>query len=438
MISSGKHPGNSGICVQGFSKDQFSVRTERQVEVKVLVVSQYFPPERPTIAAAIARGLADKGHEVRVLTGFPNYPEGKVFPGYKQKWRSKEQHGEVEVLRVPLWADHSTSPVRRILNYASFAFTSSTARGFAKDADVIYVYATQMTPALGPWVWEKFGGAPYVLHVQDLWPDSILESSMVANSKAGRIIHAILEPWIRSVYASASGVIGIAPTMVQTLVKRGSEESKTALVYNWAHDSSPDGSSEKSTTKTEVLFAGNLGEMQDLETVVRSAKLVEDIPVAITIVGDGLVRESVMALAEELGTFNINFRGSVPREEMFEIYASADFSLVTLRDLEVFRGTIPSKFQASIAHGVPIITTVQGDLRGLIEEHKIGFTAEAEDVESLAQAMRSAHSLSSEDYSELQKRTRRVYLDHFSRHAGIDAVETVLTQAASKSKDKDN
>ena len=406
--------------------------------MKVLIVTQYYPPEKAVIAPAIAQGLSDRGHDVRVVTGYPNYPEGKIFPGYKQKWRSKEQYGDVEVLRVPLWADHSTSPVRRILNYASFALTSSTARGFAKDADVIYVYATQMTPAFGPWLWKRFRGAPYVLHVQDLWPDSILESTMVANSKAGRVIRSTLEPWLRSVYAGASGVIGIAPTMVRTLINRGADENKTSLVYNWADDSAPDRSSAKNPAKTEVLFAGNVGDMQDLETVVRAAKLVEELPVTITIIGDGVARQSVMALADKLGTTNITFRGAVPREEMPEIYSSADFSLVTLRDLEVFRGTIPSKFQASIAHGVPVITSVQGDLRGLVVEHNVGFTAEAEDAESIAQAIRSAHGLASEEYSELQKRTRRVYLDHFSRNAGIDAVETVLIQAASSSKDKDN
>lgn len=406
--------------------------------MKVLIVTQYYPPEKAVISPAIARGLKEKGHEVRVLTGYPNYPQGKIFPGYKQKWRTIEHIEGVDVLRVPLWADHSTSPVRRILNYASFALTSATARGFAKDVDVIYVYATQMTPALGPWLWKRFRGAPYVLHVQDLWPDSILESSMVANSKAGRIIRSVLEPWLRNVYSGAAGVIGIAPTMVKTLVNRGSEENKTVAVYNWADDSAPQKSSEKNSERTEILFAGNIGDMQDLETVVRAAKLVEDIPMTITIVGDGVARKDVMALAKELGTNNVDFRGAVPRDEMPTIYSLADFSLVTLRDIEVFCGTIPSKFQASIAHGVPVITTVQGDLRGLVEEHKVGFVAEAEDAESLAQAMRSAHSMALEEYSELQKRTRTVYIEHFSRRAGIDAVETVLTKAASSSKNKDN
>ena len=133
--------------------------------MNILIVSQYYPPEGVTIPAEIAQGLADKGHKVRVLTGFPNYPSGNIFPGYKQKWRSKGTDGQVEILRVPLVTDHSASALRRMTNYLSFAFTSSTAKKYANDADVIYVYATQMTPALGPWLWKKLGGAPYVLHV---------------------------------------------------------------------------------------------------------------------------------------------------------------------------------------------------------------------------------------------------------------------------------
>lgn len=406
--------------------------------MKVLIVTQYYPPEKAVIGPAIAQGLKEKGHEVRVLTGYPNYPEGKIFPGYKQRWRGRENIDGVDVLRVPLWADHSTSPVRRILNYASFALTSATAGNFARDVDVIYVYATQMTPALGPWLWRKFRGAPYILHVQDLWPDSILESSMVANSRAGKMIRVMLEPWLRNVYANAAAVIGIAPTMVQTLISRGTDESKTTLIYNWGDDSVPNRTIDKSSDITEILFAGNIGDMQDLETVVRAAHLVEDLPITVTIVGDGVSREKIQALAEELGCENVVFRGAVPKSEMPAIYGSADFSLVTLRDLKLFRGTIPSKFQASIAHSVPVITTVQGDLRRLVEDFDLGFTSEGEDAESLAQAMRKAHELGSTDYEELQHRTRETYLKHFSRRAGIDAVETVLVQAVATTKGKEN
>lgn len=405
--------------------------------MKILVVSQYYPPEGVTIPAEIAQGLADKGHDVRVLTGFPNYPSGKVFLGYKQSWRSKESDGQVRILRVPLITDHSTSALLRMINYLSFALSSATARNYAKSADVTYVYATQMTPAFGPWLWRKLGGAPYVLHVQDLWPESILESSMVGETKLGKFIKTVLNPWLSNVYKNAAAIIGIAPSMVSTLKKRGGDPQNMALIYNWADDSvklqEPHGESDS----TEILFAGNIGDMQDLETVVRAAHLVEDIPVHVTIVGDGVARERVSNLAEELGCRNVSFRGSVPREEMAGIYADADFSLVTLRDLEVFRGTIPSKFQASISHGLPVITTVQGDLRRLVEDHNVGLTSDAEDAESLAQSFRRAHAMSVNDYQDLRKRARQTYIDHFSRRAGIDAVETVLTNAASHPKGQD-
>lgn len=405
--------------------------------MNILIVSQYYPPEGVTIPSEIALGLESKGHNVRVLTGFPNYPTGKIYPGYSQKWRTKELDGQVEIIRVPLVTDHSASVVRRMINYLSFALSSTTARKYANDADVIYVYATQMTPAFGPWLWNKLGGPAYVLHVQDLWPESILESSMVGESKLGKLINAVLDPWLSNVYKKAASVIGIAPTMVSTLEERGADADSMALIYNWADDLVSPQEPAYGADSTEILFAGNMGDMQDLETVIRAANLIEDIPVNVTIVGDGVARKKVTGLAEELGCTNVNFRGPVPREQMIDIYAAADFSLVTLRDLEVFRGTIPSKFQSSISHGIPVITTVQGDLRGLVEGYNLGLTAEAEDPESLAQAIRSAHTMDRDEYRELRSRTREVYLNHFSRRAGIDAVETVLSRAAFSSKDKD-
>ena len=401
--------------------------------MKILIVSQYYPPESATIAPAIARGLAEKGHEVRVLTGFPNYPTGVVFDGYKQRWRQREFDGLVEVLRVPLYANHSMNALARILNYTSFALTAASARDFAKDVDVIYVYATQMTPALGPWLWRKFGGAPFVLHVQDLWPDSILGSSMVSSSRFRRVVETVLTPWLRSVYTDASGVIGIAPTMVKTLIERGASKECSGLIFNWGDDSVAERPAENSGRRnrsgTSILYAGNVGEMQDLKTVVRAARLVDDTSVKVRIVGDGVALDEVKRLSDEIGATNVEFQGRVPRNEMARVYEQADFALVTLKDLPVFRGTIPSKFQASIAHGLPIVTNVQGDLKSLVEDLEIGITAEAESPESLARAFAKASEWTSRELEEARQRARDVYLESFSQTAGIDGVESVLFKA---------
>lgn len=403
--------------------------------MKILLLTQYYPPEGASIPATLAHGLAQKGHDVRVLTGFPNYPTGKVFDGYRQQWRSRETDGPVEVLRVPLYADHSMNALARTANYASFALSSATARSFARDVDVVYVYATQMTPALGPWLWRMLGGAPYVLHVQDLWPDSILGSSIVPDSPVTGVIDSVLNPWLRHTYHRASSVIGIAPTMVETLIERGSPVDRTRLIYNWSEETGTEQLPAHTPCdgQTRFIFAGNIGDMQDLETVVRAAKLVEDSPVRVTIVGDGVALDGIRTLAADLDATNVDFLGRVPQEEMPALYAQAEYALVTLKDLPVFRGTIPSKFQGALAHGLPVVTTVQGDLRSLVEGLGVGYTADAEDPESLAATLVRASELNTEgadDYGRLRERTRDVYVEQFSLSAGIEAVEDVLREAA--------
>ncbi len=401
--------------------------------MKILVVSQYYVPEKaPTIPWDVARRLARLGHEVRVLTGYPNYPEGRIYPGYRQRWRGRENDGSVSVLRVPLFMDHSQSILRRSLNYLSFGLSSVTARSFARDVDVIYVYATQMTPALAPWLWRLTGGAPYVLHVQDLWPDSITGSSIVSGGLAERLMSLVLNPWLSSTYRRAAGIVGIAPTMVSTLIERGALANRTHLVYNWADESAaPEGLTDQGEHPEgiTVLFAGNVGDMQDLETAVRAAHMARDAGVRLRIVGDGVALPRVRALAERLGASNVTFEGRVPSEEVARFYPSADYALVTLKDLPNFRGTIPSKFQAALSHGSPVITTVQGDLRALVENLGVGFTSDVEDVESLASAFRAAAAQSEQHRSQMAERARLEYANQFSQASGVQAIEKILMDA---------
>lgn len=402
--------------------------------MRILVISQYYPPESAMIPATITRSLAARGHQVKVLTGYPNYPEGRLHEGYRQRWRSRETDGDIDLLRVPLWVDHSQSLVRRALNYGSFGLSASTAFGFARDADVIYVYATQMTPALAPWFWRIIGGAPYVLHIQDLWPDSITGSSFIRKARSRRLVDSVLTPWIGSLYRHAAGVIGIAPTMVSTLTQRGVHPSKAHLVYNWADETPlcppPAAVGLGRPQETHVLYGGNVGDMQDLENAVLAAHRAEDAGVRLTIVGDGVALPSVMAAAESLGATNVSFAGRVSRERMGNLLARADYALVTLKNLDVFRGTIPSKLQHALSHGTPVISTVQGDVRAFVEGHSVGFTAEAEDAQSLESAFRRAAALGSQARKGMADRAKRAYVNRFSLNAGVTAIEDILTQAS--------
>lgn len=401
--------------------------------MRILIVSQYYPPENAVIPSTLARTLAARGHQVKVLTGYPSYPEGRLFEGHCQRWRTRESDGLVDVLRVPLWIDHSQSPTRRTLNYASFALSATTAFNFARDVDVIYVYATQMTPALAPWLWRVIGGAPYVLHVQDLWPDSITGSSIVGGGRAARIVKTVLTPWLSSVYHRAAAVIGIAPTMVSTLTERGVPAGKAHLVYNWADEhAQPCGPDEgpAHVRGTRILYGGNVGDLQDLETAVHAAHRSHDAGVHLTIVGDGVALPRIRATAAELGATNVAFKARVPKEHIGQYYCAADYSLVSLKDLPAFRGTIPSKFQASLSHATPVITTVQGDARAFVEEHAVGFTADAEDPHSLEAAFRRAAALETQARNDMAARAMRTYHARFSRDAGITAVEDILHKAS--------
>lgn len=401
--------------------------------MRVLVVTQYFPPENVPIPASIVRGLAERGHSVRVLTGFPSYPAGKLFPGVKQKWRQYEVIDHVHICRVPSYIDHSRNPVRRIASYLTFALSSATAGGWSKGADVVYVYATQMTPALGPWLWRLLGGAPYVLHIQDLWPDSIVGSSMVSSAWSSRVVECLLNPWIRSVYRRAAAVIGIAPRMVSELVDRGVPSIRSHLVYNWT-DEEPivdlgcDGS--PCYNHTVILYAGNVGDMQDLESAVEAAHAAREAGIQLLIVGDGVATARLRSLTTLLGCENVKFRRAVPFSEIGRMYKCADYALVGLRDLPAFRGTIPSKLQTALAFGVPVITTVEGDVREIVESSDVGFTAEPENPRSLADAFRHAAEASSEARRSMRRRARKLYNDRFSFSSGIGQLESILRRVA--------
>lgn len=398
-------------------------------------MSQYYSPEGSAAyyPASVAKELANRGHEVKVVTGFPNYPSGKLAPGYRMKWRQIENLNGVEVLRVPLYLDHSNSAIRRIFNYISFGVSSALTRKWAGKPDAVYVYATQMTPALGPWIWRIFGGAPYILHVQDLWPDSILGSSMVTTGKLSKLIELIINPWLASVYSGASAVVAIAPTMAKTLINRGVAESKVQTVFNWGEvnrEELKSRSSEQSSQNTEFLYAGNIGDMQDLESLVRAASELVDNNSIVRIVGDGVAKDRIQELSTQLASQNVVFEGSVPMDEIGDYYKKSKFAVVTLKDLPNFYGTIPSKFQAAISRGLPVISTVQGDLRRIIEDSKIGFTANSEDSSDLARALEKANSLSDSEYKQMVERTLELYEKYFSKESGISAIEKILEDVA--------
>jgi glycosyltransferase involved in cell wall biosynthesis len=398
--------------------------------LRILILTQYFSPDGASwIPDAVAAEMKKRGHQVKVLTAFPHYTSGRVAEGYRQRLRFTEVRDGIEVRRVPVVPSHSRNPIGRIANYISFIITSRTAKRYVEDSDVIYVYGTPATVVEPARAWSKSLGIPYVYHVQDIWPESVTESGFLPRRVLDAMVSGI-NRWLKRVYKSASATIVIAPTARQMLIDRGVPPERAHLVYNWSDG--PEEIDRSPSKGLALLYAGNFGDFQDLETVIRAARKLDHLPgFQLRIAGGGVLEHSLKSLVKELNAGDsIQFVGRVAKEQMPSLYAEADFQIVSLKNLDIFAGTIPSKFQAGLAHGLPVITTVKGDVTRLVNEHGLGFSALPEDVDSLAAAFLEAYLTSAEERQEFSKRARAFYESHFSKAYAIDRIESILQTAA--------
>ncbi|MDK3257135.1 glycosyltransferase family 4 protein [Blastococcus capsensis] len=407
--------------------------------LRIVMYTQWFPPEKAAIPADIAAGLAAQGHDVTVVTGFPNYPLGRTYEGWRQRpWADSAVDG-YRIRRVVQYPSHDASAIRRALSYLSFA-VAATVFGWRRlrAADVVYVYHPPLTTALGPWLNRATGGAPYVLHVQDLWPDSVVAADLLAD-RVLSVTARVLDRMCRAVYGRAHAVVCLAPGMAGLLADRGLPRRQLQVVANWTDESvfrplerDPDvARSLGADGHTTVMFAGNMGPAQGLETAVHAAAAVADLPdFRLLLVGDGLGRAALESLAEELGADNVRFCGSRPFAEMAAVTAAADAQLVTLRGLPFLRGTVPSKVGSVMASGLPVVVSADGDAAALVEQAGAGWTCPAEDVAALAEAFRRVAGSSEEERRRRGEAGRAYYEKNMTRAAGVRRIGRMLEAAA--------
>ncbi|WP_338014903.1 glycosyltransferase family 4 protein [Pseudomonas cavernicola] len=229
---------------------------------RVLLLTQWFDPEPTFKGQVFARELVRQGFEVEVVTGFPNYPGGKLYPGYKLRLLQREQIDGVQVTRVPLYPSHDQGAVGRVLNYVSFAAASLCYGLFgAKRPDVIYAYHPPLTVGITAALIRLFRRVPVVYDIQDMWPDTLRATGMLSNEKALKVVSAVCD-WV---YRRANQLVVLSPGFKRLLIERGVPEGKIEVIYNWCAEDSlatPLGSvpvSFPGNDKFRVLFAGNMG-----------------------------------------------------------------------------------------------------------------------------------------------------------------------------------
>ncbi len=402
--------------------------------MRVVIVSQYFPPDGPgRLADELSQSLAERGHSVRVLTTFPHYDKGKAGPDFRQRAYWVETRGQVIVRRVPIYSHHSVNPLARIANYASFAWSVRLAKSFVKGADVVYVHGTPATAVQPAYAWRKSMGIPFVYCVQDIWPESVTRSGFLLRPLTV-IAERLLGAWLSRVYSRAAAVVVIAPSARQLLKERGAPPERTHIVYNWARESPPHIEAVRDRRAARglcLLYAGNLGAFQNLETVLMAVAQVPDLKdFRLEIAGTGVREARLRELVDELALGDrVSFLGRLESDDLSQAYARSDFQLVTLRDLKIFSGTIPSKFQAGLARGIPMITTVIGDVSRLVREHGLGFVAFPEDAGSLAGAFRRAYETTTDERESFRLRAKNFSDAYLSRERAVDKIERVLVSA---------
>lgn len=410
--------------------------------MKIGIVSQWFPPEPAYLPGDLAEELAERGHEVRVLTGFPNYPDGKVHPGYRQRWSELTREGQVSLRRVPLYANHDSSTLKRIGNYLSFAATSSAAAlRYLKDVDVIYVYLTPATAAAAPALMSKLRGIPVVLHVQDLWPESVTSSTMAPRGAAGHLADRVLHKAMRRLYAMAAAIAVIAPTMRDIVVERGADPATTRVVMNWADEKLfrpvPATAAARRDIghrdRCTIMYAGAMGPFQNIEASVRAAAAIMDAGnVDLVMAGSGIAQAPAQELATTLNASNVRFLGRRPAADMPALYAAADYQLVTLRNLPIFKGTIPSKLQAALSCGSPVVVSVPGDCAALVENNGVGLACPPDDWRALADIFIQAAKTPPAERTQMSRRARALYETQMSRAAGVHQLEGMFIEAAAR------
>lgn len=401
--------------------------------MKILFISQLYDPEYSIKGHALMKHWVDQGHEVEVITTFPNYPVGKVYDGYKVQLVDTSYKDQVKITRVWSHISHSKSKLSRAWSYISFTLMALLFALKSKNVSVVYSYHPQSTTGLIGILMTLLKRVPYITDVQDLWPDSLAATGLGSN----KLVTSFIGSWCRLVYKCSSQVVVLSEGFKTTLIERGVSGDKVNVVYNWCPEEklislvleqSTYTVSSNSTVK--LAYAGNLGTAQDLKSVIQAMGMLDDIDVHLSLIGGGVEREVLEQEMKDLKLKNVEFLGYVLPKNLFSELVNYDALLVHLRDEPLFKITIPSKTQAYTALAKPIIMAVSGETQDIIRGGQCGYYPIPSNPESIADAIRELSS-DRDNWALLGNNSRKTYLDKFSLESGYRALDSVLKKAVS-------
>lgn len=386
--------------------------------MKVLVWTQYFWPENFHINHVVDE-LRAQGVEVTVLTGKPNYPEGKIFDGYRSTGIQTDAYNGVEVIRLPLRARGKNSGKGMVLNYISFILSGYLLGPWAlrgRQFDVVFVYApSPLLQALPAVFVASIKRAPLVVWVQDIWPETLVATGFVKS----KVILKLVEYVVRYIYRFADSIL------IQSEGFRASVQSLTRQwgKIKWMPNSAKELVSTQPPTSSKlyevsrhfsVVFAGNVGVAQSCATIVEAASLLrEHQGIKFFIVGSGSAQEAVAQRIRDLGVTTVEMLGRISPEEVSDIYAVSSALLVTLKANSALSSTVPSKVQGYLAAGKPVIASCNGETARVVMDAQAGLTCPAEDPAALANAVLELYHSDSASREAMGREGRAFFLKHY-------------------------
>ena len=399
---------------------------------KVLVICQYYYPE-PFRITDICEELVNRGYEVQVVTGYPNYPEGELYKGYGRGKKTDEIINGVKVHRC-FTIPRRTGAIYRILNYYSYAFSSKryvlSSKCVASDGTPFdFVFCNQLSPVMmanAAIAYKNKNKVPAIMYCLDLWPESLIAGGINRRS----IVYKYFSGVSKRIYKSMDRIL-VTSRMFTDYLAETFNLDKSSINYlpQYAEQLFDCIEYHEEGERFNLTFAGNIGLTQSVMTILKAAELLKDYPVTFNIVGSGTNLEELKRFKTEKELDNIIFYGRKPLDEMPDFYKQADAMLVTLQADPVLSKTLPGKVQSYMAAGKPIIGAIDGETRNVINESKCGFCGKAEDYVELSENIKKF--IGSCNRKEMGVNARNYYEKHFKKDVFMDKLEKVVSSTVS-------
>lgn len=397
--------------------------------MRIAYLTEWFEPEPNIIkGSAFVAALQAAGHEVTVITGLPNYPLGRIYPGYRLRPISHEEVAGVRIVRLPLYPSHDGSALRRSLTFLSFFLSAFVYLMLRRSRfDLAYVYHPPITVGLAA----ALARMPFILDVQDLWPDTVVATNLRGASRLTRPLAACC----RFVYKRAVAICAQSDGIKRVLVERGVPDHKITVIRNWADAEFQDVPQASGKRRPFTLvYGGNLGRAQQLGHLIDAAAILsaERPDIQIELFGSGVDEKDLRDKAVRKRLTNVRFHGRIPADEMLCTFANADALLMHLGPDPLFSITIPSKTQHYLALGRPIVAAVNGEAGRLLTESGAAFVVPPANPPALARAIARMADTSQERRARMGEAGAEFYRQHFSFENGIGLTLALLDHAYEK------